>query len=520
MSASRVAVSRRVYLGIDIGSSSCKGVAIDGTGVSVATASQAYPTTRPHPGWAEQDPADWIAATIRVIRELTNTLLQESLHVDGIAFDGPAHMVVLLDEQDRPLRPVIHWADLRSQSIAGRLWREHRDLIVDTSLQRPDPSWTLPQLMWVAEHEPEVWASISRILPAKDAVRRHFTGDFVTDPYDATGTQLYDPRAGAWSPELLKLADLKIETLPAVEAAATQAGVIGPSLASESGLSAGTPVAVGSGDSMVEALAIGLVAPGDGVIKLGTAANVSVVSQEASASSTLLTYPHVLGDRWLKIGATNSGAATLTWYRDVFSRLPGAGTALSGDGWVEQALLSAPAGCEDLVFHPYLTGERTPLWDPNVTGSFVGVTARHDGTHFARAVLEGVAFSIRDCLDHVEREVGEATSLKLIGGGSRSPAMQQLLADVVGRPLRLVPRHAAAVGSALVAAATFGGIDDLASAAGSASGTGPILKPDMALHKTYSSVFARYRTIADALQSAGGASDESPGTDRFSESRR
>jgi len=503
MSASRVATDRGVYLGIDVGSSGCKGVAIDHRGTPVAAASQVYPTMRPHPGWAEQDPDEWTAAAVRVIRDLTSTLGERSSHVEGIAFDGPAHMVVLLDDEDRPLRPVIHWADLRSRDIAGRLWRDHRELVVNTSLQRPDPSWTLPQLMWVAEHEPDVWGSMRRLLPAKDAVRHHFTDDLFTDPYDATGTQLYDPRAGAWSPELLTLANLDVATLPAVRNAATQAGVVNSGMAGRTGLRAGTPVAVGSGDSMVEAFAIGLVASGDGVIKLGTAANVSVVSRESSASSILLTYPHLLGDRWIKIGATNSGAATLKWYREVFSRLPSAGAASLGDDWVEQALNSAPTGCEGLVFHPYLTGERTPLWNPDATGSFVGITARHEGTHFARAVLEGVAFSIRDCLDHVERETGEVTSLKLIGGGTRSPAMQQLLADVVGRPLRLVPPHAAAVGSALVAAATFGGVDDLASAAGAAAGDGPILDPDMSLHKIHSSTFSHYHDIAEALQPVG-----------------
>jgi len=519
MSASRVATDRGVYLGIDVGSSGCKGVAIDHRGTPVATASHPYPTARPRQGWAEQDPADWTAAAVRVMNELTLILGERSDQVEGIAFDGPAHMVVLLDDQNRPLRPVIHWADLRSQDIAGQLWREHGEVIVDKSLQRPDPSWTLPQLMWVAEHEPEVWASLRRLLPAKDAVRRQFTGDFLTDPYDATGTQLYDPRAAAWSPALLTLADLGIETLPTVQNAATEAGSVSSNMADRTGVRVGTPVAVGSGDSMVEALAIGLVEPGDAVIKLGTAANVSVVSSEPTPGSILLTYPHLLGDRWLKIGATNSGAATFTWYRDVFSRLPGTDNPAPGDDWIERAVRATPQGSEGLVFHPYLTGERTPRWDSEATGSFVGITARHDGAHFARAVLEGVAYSIRDCLDHLERQCGEVTSLKLIGGGTRSPSMQQLLADVVGRRLRLVPPHAAAVGSALVAAATFGGVDDLASVAGAAAGTGQTLEPNMALHKTYGATFNRYRDIADALQRVTRAGDEAPEAGRFSEPR-
>ncbi|NJM42419.1 MAG: xylulokinase, partial [Anaerolineae bacterium] len=284
--------------------------------------------------------------------------------------------------------------------------------------------------------------------------------------YDAIGTQLYDPRANAWSQELCGLIAFPSYQLPCVADAFALAGGITAQAAHEFGLMEGTPVAVGSGDSVVEAFGVGVVQPGQATAKLATHGNVNVVTREVRPSPCLITYRHLVGGYGFNIAATNAGAASLRWFRETLAHLTEAEAGVQGRGvheLVETVASGAPVGCDGLLFHPYLMGERTPHWDPLLRGDFIGIGLHHRQPHFVRAVLEGVAFSLRDCLSAVKDTGAPVNELRVIGGGAKIKLWRQILCDVLGQPLLKPNVEDASFGAALLAGVANGvGIAGLA----------------------------------------------------------
>ena len=490
-------------VGVDVGSSSCKVAIVDTNGTVLATSSQAYPTYFPQIGWAEQQPEDWYRAACTAIRAVLNRVNLDATWVIGLAIDGPAHNVALMDQEGTILYPTIHWSDLRSSPQCERLERNNGDVIFEVSNCRVHPSWTLSQLLWLKENEPILWHQLRCVLVTKDYVRYRFTGNHGTDPYDAIGTQLYDAQGAQWSATLCDLIGLDTDVLPPVFSAREIGGHLLQTVAEDTGLPAGIPVAIGSGDSVVEALGVGAICPGQGIIKLGTAANVNLVTATPQPSRLSMTYRHVVDPHWFTITATNSGTATLHWFRDTFCRLESR-QAESGNlsvyELISQLAENAVLGSEGLIFHPYLMGERTPYWDSNLRGNFFGIRSGHGIQHFARAILEGVSFSIRDCMNAVQQLDEQINHFSLIGGGAKSQLWQRILCDVLGKPLTRPKIEDAAFGSALLAGVAVGVFEDWEAAVETCSTRGSILQPDPRAHELYDQYFSIYQAIAMDLQ--------------------
>ena len=484
--------SKRAYLGIDVGSSECKAIVHSLEDGTLGVGSSAYPTHHPTAGWAEQDPESWYKTAL----EAAAQAVEQGGHneIQGISVVGPAHNLALLDGDMRVIRPCIHWSDLRSDPQCRRLAKEHVDRIFEVTGQVIHPSWSLPQLLWVKDNEPENWRRIRFLLPTKDYVRYRLSGTLFTDSFDAIGTQLYDLGARRWSEEMCAILGLDARLLPTVRQAWEPVGALAPEAAARMGTAAGAPVCVGTSDTAAEAFAIGCVAPGQGVVKLGTSACVNVVTDRPRPSRKTLTYLHVIDDRGLTVTATNSGSSSFRWFRESF--LAPVAT-LSFDDLAGLAL-QAPAGCEGLVFHPYLNGERTPYWNSNLRGSFVGISSRHTMAHFARSIMEGIAFSLRDCLNAI-RDLGVGVeSLRIIGGGSRSRLWRQIVADVLHMDLLRPAQQDAALGAALVAAVGLEGRASLA-AAGAQQSAMESIHPDPSARAAYERAYAFYQSVVQGL---------------------
>ncbi len=483
-------------MGVDVGSSDCKVVVVDQYGAVVRSARQMYPTQYPRPGWAEQNPEDWYQAACSTIGACLTDL--NPREIAALSVDGPAHNVALMDEAGAIIHPTIQWSDLRSISQSERLDAQQGERIYAISYCRVNPAWTLAQLLWLKEAAPETWSKLRRILVTKDYVRYRFTGLYQTDIYDAIGTQLYDVEKDRWSVELCGLLEQGTDWLPPIAPASGVSGALLPEAARDTGLPVGLPVAVGSGDSVVEAFGIGAVRPGQGILKLGTAANVNLVTAQPCPTPKSITYRHVVDEHWFTITATNAGASTMRWFRETFCRAEAEQALAQGiDVYelIERFSHGAPAGSQGLIFHPYLNGERSPHWDPYLRGDFIGINRQHSMNHFARAVLEGVAFSLRDCFRVVESLGQSIEQLYLIGGGAKSKLWRQILCDVLGRPLTKPSVEDAAFGAAVLAGVAVGVFPDWEAAARQCAQVETMVHPDPTAHALYNEFFEIYCAI-------------------------
>jgi xylulokinase len=482
-------------MGIDLGSSSCKVVVIDERGRLLATGQEPCPPRFPRPGWVEQDAEAWYHACVYAIRRCLADGAIDPSRISALSVCGVAHSAALLDEHDRPIRPVIMWGDARGAAQTRWLQQEHGDAILDISFQAVHASWTLAQLLWVRQNEPEVWRRLRRVLLCKDYIVYRLTGAWQTDGYDAIGTQMLDVRSGQWSAVLADMIGLPLGCLPPIRPATAVAGQVTARAAEETGLWPGTMVAVGSGDSVVEALGVGVVEIGQCIVKLATSGTVSVVTAEAKPRRQVMTYCHVVPQRWFTIAATNYGASAANWFS---KSLLGQAQGSDADSMDALAAL-APPGSEGLIFHPYLQGERTPYWDPYLRGDFLGITARHQKPHFARAVLEGVSFALRDCLDALRAMNLTTSSFYLLGGGARSPLWQQITADILGVELNVPVGDAAAHGAALLAGVAVDQYASLEQGVSLALPTVTHVRPNEDTQTIYADLHAIYRQTKEAL---------------------
>lgn len=489
-----------MFMGVDVGSSNCKVMVIDAGGQVIASSSSGYSTLYPKMNWAEQHPADWFQAACLAIRDCVRQIAPRTITAMSIA--GPAHNVALMDDSGEIIYPTIHWSDLRSVAQSEKLEADCGARIFKITNCRVNPSWTLSQLLWLKENEQAVWTQLRKILVTKDYVRYRFTGVYQTDVYDAIGTQLFDATAEEWSSEICALLDFDPTWLPDVAPVTHISGTLLPEAAELTGLPPNTAVVVGSGDSVVEAFGIGAVEPGHCLVKLGTAANVNLVTAGPCPSRESLTYRHVVDPLWFTITATNSGAATMRWFRDTFCHFEVEQAAASQTNVYElinQLAGDVSAGCNGLLFHPYLMGERSPYWDPHLRGNFFGIRAQHSLHHFARAVLEGVAFSIRDCLGAVRQLGAPVNDCFLIGGGAKSRVWRQILCDVLGQPLRKPAVEDAAFGAALLAGVGVGAFESWESAIQTGVRNEMTLNPDPDNGRLYDQLFEVYRAVAQDL---------------------
>ena len=479
-------------LGIDFGGGSSKATLIDETGRIRSEANAEYPTLHPSYGAAEQNPSDWIEALCRN----THALLKESGvsagEIAAVAVDSATHTSLLCDESFRPLRPAIHWTDTRSVKEAFALCGERGEEIFKKAFHYPDPIWTLPQLLWLKEQEPETYARARYLFFEKDYIRYFLTGEYMTDRIEAVGSMLYDCVRGDWDDSLLTLCGLSPEMLPPVMEPLDPAGKVTLEAAHATGLAAGTPVILGTTDTALEIFAAGAVEKGDMTIKLATAGRLCVVTDGPFPDRHLVNYPHVMRGLWYPGAATKAAASSYRWYRDTFG----------GDyKTLDEDAARVPAGAEGLMFHPYLAGELTPYGDPSLSGSFTGIRTHHTKAHFSRAVLEGVAFSLMDCMQYLERlQLPHKDKAILIGGGAKSPLWQQILSDVLGIRLSVASSGDSSLGAAMLAGVSAGFFIDEKEAAAVCSRMSSEVLPDETRHAGYMELFEGYCAIHDALE--------------------
>jgi xylulokinase len=476
------AMSGARVIGIDVGTSSTKGVAVDEHGSVTASAQRAYPVSMDHPGWSEQDPELWWQASEAVLDELHADRAQ------GIGLSGQMHGLVALGADDRPLRPAILWNDGRSQPQVDALLREVGvPRLVALSGNRPLAGFTAPKLRWLAEHEPDILARTRRIMLPKDYVRLRLTGEAVTDVSDASGTLLLDVARRAWSPELCELFGVSPDTLPALLESPEVSGRTGD----------GVAVAAGAGDQAAGALGVGVLdAGGPASLVLGTS-GVIFAAQNAYApdpEGRLHAFCHALPGRWHVMGVILAAAGALAWLDTAIGHGDGIPALLDeAQAW--------PPGCEGLAFAPYLSGERTPHPDADVRGAFVGLGLRHDRGAMTRAVLEGVAHALRDGLDLVRAADSWPASARVSGGGARSQLWCEILAAVLDLPLQRTASASAgaAYGAALLGGVAGGMFDDASEAAqATVAVTGEVI-PDPALVDAYAAQRERFAALYPAL---------------------
>jgi xylulokinase len=472
-------------VGLDVGTSSVKGVAVDADdGRVVAVAERPLSLSTPRPGWSEQDPDDWWAASEAVLAEL------DAPRAAGIGLSGQMHGLVALGEDDRPLRPAILWNDGRTQRQCDAIEAAVGfDRLVELTGNRALAGFTAPKLLWLRDEEPDVFGRIRRILLPKDYVRLRLCGEHAIDVADASGTLLFDVARRAWSDEVVAALDLDPAWLPlALESPEVSGTAFGD-----------VPIAAGAGDQAGGALGVGVVAEGGPAsVVLGTSGVVFAALDEYrhDPQARVHAFCHAVPGAWHVMGVMLSAAGSLRWLRDVAGG--------SYDELVAEAARWEP-GAEGLLFAPYLTGERTPHADPEARGAFAGLEVRHDRGALARAVLEGVAFGLRDALDLVAGLGERPAAGRVSGGGARSDLWLEIVASVLDLPLELcVADEGAALGAALLGGVAAGAFADPREAVERCVRVTRVVEPRPDWVEAYAAILPRFRGLYPALRSLSG----------------
>ena len=445
---------RPLTLGIDVGTSGSRAVAIDRTGQIVASATSPHmPFASPGPAWAEQDPDDWWHAASEAVRDVLSRL--PHLDIQAIGLSGQMHGAVLLDEDGRVLRPSIIWCDQRTESECRWLSAEIGEArLLELTSNPALTNFTLTKLLWVRRREPDVWSRVRHVLLPKDYVRFRLSGTHAIDVADASGTLLLDVARRQWSAEMLGATSISPELLPDVFESTAVCARVSADGSRATGLAEGTPIVAGAGDQAAGAVGMGIVRPGAVSVTIGTSGVVFAATERPALDrrGRTHTFCHAVPGRWHVMGVTQAAGLSLRWLRDQMFRDVGTGD----DAYVQmtEEASRVPAGADGLLWAPYLMGERTPHCDPNVRGALVGLSARHTRAHVARAVLEGVAFSLRDSLEIFGELDVPVTRLRLGGGGARSLLWREIQAAVYGRTVETV----AAEEGAAYGAAILGGV--------------------------------------------------------------
>lgn len=485
----------------DLGTTGDKASLHSAEGVLIAATTVGYPTHYGNGGVVEQDPADWWDAVVAATRRLLESAGVAGSEVEAVSVSGHMMGGIFLDAEYRPVRPAIIWADTRSAQQTARLVERVGEAEGYRITGHPlNATYTLPKLMWVRENEPEVWARVRHLAFAKDYVNQRLTGRLVTDASDASGANAYDQALGDWSPVLLEAAGVARELMPPIRPSTEVLGPLLPEAAEALGLRSGIAVVVGGGDGPMAALGTGIVAPEDGAyVSLGTSSWVSLASDAPllDPRRRTMTFNHVVPGRFVPTATMQTGAGALDWLADVLA--PGAGgerfARLVGEAE------TVDASGEGLFFLPHLLGERAPRWNPQVRASFVGLSRAHGREHLTRAVLEGVAFNLRICIEAFRASGARIDSVDAVGGGAKSDVWLQVLADVWGLPVRRrsIVDEANSLGAAVLGAVGLGSVPSV-DAARSLSVVEAEFRPDAARTAAYAVAAERFEEAYQALE--------------------
>ncbi len=492
-------------LGIDLGTSSVKAILFDAQrGTIAARGACEYPTSRPTPDQAEHDPAHWWAAAIQAVRLAVGDRPSEAIAAVGLC--GHMHGVAFFDRAGHSVRPAIIWADARSSAecaaLTDRLGADHYAAISGTL---PAAGFAAPTLMWLNDREPRTLSRTAVLLPPKDALRYMLTDEIATDPSDAAATGLFDVSVKAWSPEIVNAVGVGRALLPPLRDSAAIAGALTDAAASALGIRAGTPVVTGCADQPAQAFANGLIQTGRVSVTIGSGGQVFaplvMPSDEGNfrlpVDARVHIFNHAVPGMWYVLGATLSAGLSLRWLRDLL------GMQTDPDAYARFSAEAAdiPPGAGGLLFLPYLTGERTPHFDPAARGAFIGLRAAHTRGHLARAVMEGVAFSMRQALEIATSVSGAAETVIAAGGAMDSPVWRGIMANVLGVPLHQTGlTDATGIGAALLAGVGIGVYETYNEACTRTSQPVRITEPDMRAHERYNALYARFLRLYGVLK--------------------
>jgi xylulokinase len=489
-----------VFLGMDVGTGGTRAVLVDANGKLVASAAREHaPFRSPYPGWAEQDPEDWWRAAQGAIQDVI--ALSGYAKIDAVGLTGQMHGAVMLDAEGNVLRPSLIWCDQRTDEECDWLHKEiGRERLIELTANPALPNFTLTKLLWVKKHEPEIFARIAHILCPKDYVRYRLTGTYAIDVQEASGTLLLDVANRRWSSEVARISGVPEAWLPQLFESPEVCAKISSEAASIIGLTAGIPVVAGAGDQGAGAVGMGILAPGSVSATIGTSGVVfaATAAPTRDPQGRLHTFCHAVPGRWHVMGVTQSAGLSLRWLRDTIAPGESYDTLTA---WAKEV----PAGSDGLLWTPYLLGERTPHLDSQARAAFVGLTAGHTRGHLVRAVLEGVAYSLKDTFTLFSELGIPVKGVRLGGGGARGPLWREIQASIYGYTTDiLVAEEGGAFGAALLAGVGAKAWADLDAACKAAITVAQQIEPDTASVARYAEGYQAYRKIYPALKGIKG----------------
>ena len=493
-------------LGIDIGTTNVKAALFDLNGNRVAAATIPYPTVHEPIGWAEQQPCDWYAGVIKAVRELLLTGDQKPGDIVCVCLDGHIRSVAFLDRAFETVYPGIIWSDTRSADIAEEMNDRYGSLLTDETGNRADTNYALPNIVWLQRNRPELWARTAYLATPKDYVVQKLTGRFVSDASTQAGSLLIHVDSKKWSEELLDLFGIRAEMLPILRTSAASAGSVTRQAALATGIPEGVPVIVGGGDNDTAALGAGICRHGTLSVSLGTAGIILAPLERPvrSASEKLDLFSHVAPNQWYAMGMLKSAGYALAWLKERSTEF--GDQSLPTEAWLEQMQIGSESlhpGSHGLFCFPYQQGRGNPNKDPRAKAAFLGVSAGHRVKHFAQASMEGVAYCVKQCVDAIE-EAAEIQSIVCCGGGANNPVWLQIIAAVLGRPVKKnLSAFEGALGSAMIGAAGIGLFSSVEEACAAYARSGEEIVPQPEHISEYETLYERFCALSDRLWAPG-----------------
>jgi xylulokinase len=497
-------------LGIDVGTGGTRAVVVDAIGRILASATEEHePFASPQIGWAEQGPEDWWRACAVAVRKALAVATLRGEQIACVGFSGQMHGAVMLDAAGEVVRPALIWCDVRTEKqcrdLTAKIGAEE---LIRLTCNPALPNFTLTKLLWVRENEPENWKRVRSVMLPKDYVRFRLTGERATDMADASGTLMLDVANRRWSREVTQAAGIEESLLPQLFESPEICGNVSEAGAAATGLQNGTPVVAGAGDQAAGAVGMGIATPGAVSATIGTSGVVFAATDcpALDPKGRLHTFCHAVPGRWHVMGVTQAAGLSLRWFRDRFGAGGNEGARDPYDRLTTEAA-AVPPGSDGLLWAPYLMGERTPHLDPNARAALIGLTASHTRGHVVRAILEGVAFSLRDSFTLFAEMGVPVRNVRLGGGGARSPLWRQVQADIYGREVEILEaEEGAAYGAAILAGVGARVWNSVDAACSAVVRVAERVAPQPAVVERMNASYAAYRRMYPAIASVLGAS--------------
>ncbi len=494
-----------LYVGIDIGTSGTKTILIDGQGKVVAEATAGHPISHPKPMWSEQNPDDWWRAVVQTVQQAVKKSRAKSADIKAIGLSGQMHGAVLLDKNQKLLRPAILWNDQRTAAECKQIevLSGGKKKLVSMVANPALTGFTAPKILWVRNNEPRKFEKMAHVLLPKDEIRRRLTGDFATDVSDASGTLLLDIKTRIWSKKLLGLLDLDPGLFPKCYESEDVTGRLTRAAATELGLSTDCLVVGGAGDCAAGAIGTGVVESGIVNSSIGTSSVVFVHCDEfrPDPNARLHTFCHAVRNKWHQMGVTLTGGGAMEWFRNELCGDKKASGKRSVYQMLDEEAAAVPAGSEGLFFLPYLAGERTPHADPNARGCMVGLTLSHKRGHIVRSIMEGVTMAMRDSVEIMRDLKIPVQQVRATGGGAASRLWMQMQADIFDSPISTInSSQGAALGVALLAATGAGEFKNVVEACKATVKTVETVRPNKAAVQNYNARFPLFQQLYKSLK--------------------